>query len=301
MKKSLLSVLLCLLAIGVWGSLKITAEYVTRTENVLLGEKDRLFLSILIFNSSPKIYYEKVNIQIKELGELEEIAKIDFNQKREILIEVTEKRKIWYGWIRYTFCEGDLCLLQEEELEIRPNLLPAWMKTIALILFGGLTAVAGLILWKKTTLLFTIITVSALCLGLAGFLLNQQETVQSIASTLCASCIGLETVPERFLLEAEYIGKVAAFPPFTVEVYHTDWCKSCPVVIEFLEELSVYCENMRVELYDAEQEEKRAREKGIYSGNSLVVPSVIVSNQKRIIGAERFPDRLLTALEALNR
>ncbi|NLH20130.1 MAG: hypothetical protein GX462_08775 [Thermotogaceae bacterium] len=58
----------------------------------------------------------------------------------------------------------------------------------------------------------------------------------------------------------------------------------------------MYCDNLELVIIDAQKQPGLAEEKGVYSGNTMVVPTTIVNGKARITGAERFPERFLKSL-----
>ncbi len=257
---------------------------------------DGLSLVLYIRNTSPIVYYENLSVLLPGLPDRVEIPMVEAGGTYVERVPVTEKLNRIYADIRYTYCEGDVCLYREEEVLIRPARYPKWLRNLGDVLFFFVLGVIVLWLRPRTKKAFTLTLILIGLTGWIGVRLYQPETVRSIASTLCISCIGMEVVPDTFPLTADYIDAVQELPNTRVEVFHTDWCQSCPVVIEFLEELAVYCDNVELVIYDAEKESRLAAEKGVYSGNTLVVPSTIIGGKTRITGAERFPERFLKSL-----
>ncbi|HNR63962.1 MAG TPA: thioredoxin family protein [Thermotogota bacterium] len=278
---------LCALSCVAFSALSFEADY---------DESDGLYLVLRIRNTSPLVYFENLSILLPGVPDRLEIPKVETGGIYVERVLVTEKKDRYDADVRYTFCEGDVCLYREEEVLIRPARFPDWLRYLGNGVFFFVLGVLVFWLWPRAKKAFTLAIILAALTGWLGIRQYQPETVRSIASTLCISCIGMEVVPDTFPITADYIDAVLELPITRVEVFHTDWCRSCPVVIEFLEELAMYCGNLEIIVYDAEEESRLAAEKGVYSGNTLVVPSTIVGGKTRITGAERFPERFLKSL-----
>ncbi len=275
------------LSCSLFAALSFEAEY-ERT--------DGLFLVLKIRNSSPLVYYENLSLLLPGLETRVEIEKVEGGQTYVERVGVERTAERIDVKVRYTFCEGDVCQYREEEIVIRPERFPKWVRVLGEAAYFAAIALLCVWLWPRTKKAFVFVVILIALTGWVGIRLYQHETVRSIASTLCISCVGLEVVPDSFEITAAYIEEVLKIPYARVEVFHTDWCLSCPVVIDFLEELAMYCDNLELVIIDAQKQPGLAEEKGVYSGNTMVVPTTIVNGTARITGAERFPERFLKSL-----
>jgi hypothetical protein len=260
-----------------------------------------LALRVTMRNASVDVYYENVVLSLKADSEDIYVERIGAGETVVKEVPVIVRTGSYYATLRYTYCEGAACFYREEEILIRVSTLPGWMRILIEVLLFGILTVFAVVFRKKVKTGFLVALVVVVIFAWLGVRNWQPETVRSIASTLCVSCIGMETVPPAFSVGNDEIEAIWGYPSVSIEVFHTEWCKSCPIVIEYLKELSLYAGNITLSLFDAEKDSDLAREKGIYSGNTLVVPTTIVEGKSKIIGAERFPERLIEAVKEAKR
>jgi len=249
------------------------------------------------FNASPSRYADRLVLTLEGLSSPVAPGKILQGEEHTVVATSTQKLDVLSGTIRYLTCDDQTCTMVNEELQIRPTVpsrWPSWL--LPTLFFSGLSLLCLLLLWKIHWI-YPVLVFAIGTLAFFGFAANQDSTMRSIGSTLCISCVGLETLPEAFALEEDYAQEVCDMQPHTVEVFHTEWCKSCPAVVHFLEQLVARCPNIQLVDIDAEKDHQLAVEKGVVTGGKTVVPTVLVDNSQRIVGASGFPDRLLKALK----
>jgi hypothetical protein len=273
-------------------ALSVSGEYIVAPS---------LALRVMIRNASADVYYENIVLSLKTGSEDVYVERIGAGETVIKEVPVIEHTRSYYATLRYTYCEGAACFYREEEILIRVSTLPGWIRVLAEVLLIGVLAIIVVVFRKKVKTGFLVALAVVVIFAWLGIRNWQPETVRSIASTLCVSCIGMETVPPAFSVSNDEIEAIWGYPSVSIEVFHTEWCKSCPIVIEYLKELALYTGNITLSLFDAEKDSDLARQKGIYSGNSLVVPTTIVEGKSRIIGAERFPERLIEAVKEAKR
>ncbi len=191
--------------------------------------------------------------------------------------------------VRYHYCIGDSCFQMSQEAPLRiivsekvpaqavakpkgRGFEPWWL---LLVLGVGLI----LVWFLRGSGLFVLFLGIGLLAGAflyLGTVKGQVSQARQVASVLCTSCVGIEEasrVEPRLSKETlEALAELAR--PVHLEVYHAEWCHSCPYAMEMAREFSRANPMVQVEFIDAGTDPSRAEAVGIMRSGHLVVPAI---------------------------
>ena len=131
--------------------------------------------------------------------------------------------------------------------------------------------------------------------------INQADLSRDIASTLCLSCIGIESAKQVIPINRQKTEIYANLKePVHISVFSAPWCGSCPAAKAYVKELCSFYENtLSYEVVDISLpggKEKYTYYKTIYPFKEpLPLPAIIISTNTSdvIYGTHRIEENLL--------
>ena len=191
--------------------------------------------------------------------------------------------------IRYHYCIGDSCFQMSQEAPLRivvsekapaqavvkpkgRGFEPWWL---LLVLGVGLILV-WFLRGSGLLVLFLGIGLLAGAFLYLGAVRGQVSQARQVASVLCTSCVGIEEAVhvEPSLSEETVEALKELVRPVHLEVYHAEWCHSCPYAMAMAREFSRANPMIQVEFINASTDPSRAEGVGIVRSGHLVVPAI---------------------------